>query len=81
MKIETVTGEMIKLSRWAGVSLSYVIECGRDWIAEIKIVDGAKLENNRRARVFVSKNPGVRQLMELAWERGALEIKCVVATV
>ena len=81
MKIQTVTGEVINLSRWAGVSLNYVIECGRDWIADVKIVDGAKRGNNRRARVFVSKNPGVRLLMELAWERRALEIKSVMATV
>jgi hypothetical protein len=75
MKVQTVTGEVIKLSRWAGVSLIYVIECGRDWVAEVKIVDGAKRVNNRRARVFVSKNPGISRLMELAWARGALEIK------
>jgi hypothetical protein len=75
MKVQTVTGEVIKLSRWAGLSLDYVIECGTDWVAEVKIVDGAKRANNRRARVFVSQNPGVAQLMELAWARGALEIK------
>lgn len=74
MKVQTLTGEVIKLSRWAGLSLDYVIECGTDWVAEVKIVDGAKRANNRRARVFVSQ---VRcsQLMELAWARGALEIK------
>ena len=75
MKIRTVTGEVIKPSRWAGVSLNFVMECGKDWIADVKIVDGAKRANNRRARVFVSQNPGVRQLMELAWERRALKIK------
>lgn len=75
MKVQTVTGEVIKLSRWAGLSLNYVVECGKDWIAEVKIVDGAKRANNRRARVFVSQNPSVAQLMELAWARGALEIK------
>lgn len=75
MKVHTVTGEVIKLSRWAGLSLNYVIECGKDWIADVKIVDGVKRANNRRARVFVSQNPGVAQLMELAWARGALEIK------
>jgi len=75
MNVQTVTGEVIKLSRWAGLSLHYVMECGTDWIAEVKFVDGSRPENNRRARVFVSKNPGVAQLMALAWERGALEIK------
>lgn len=70
MKVQTVTGEVIKLSRWAGLSLDYVIECGTDWVAEVKIVDGAKRANNRRARVFVSQNPGVAQLMELGWARG-----------
>lgn len=75
MKVHTVTGEVIRLSRWSGLWLNYVIECGTDWIAEIKTVDGAKRANNRRARVFVSQNPGVARLMELAWARRALEIK------
>ncbi len=57
------------------LTLSYVIECCTDWIAEVKFVDGKNRKNNRRARVFVSKNPGVATLMELASERGTLEIK------
>ena len=75
MKVHTVTGEVIKLSRCGGLCLNYGIECGHDWIADVQITDGAKPKNNRRARVFVSKNPGVAQLMSLAWERGALKIK------
>ena len=75
MKVETVTGEVIRLSQWASISLNYVIECGRDLIADVQIVDGAKRANNRRARVFASKNSGVARLLELAWERGALQIK------
>lgn len=77
MKLETVTGEIIKLSKRAGYSLNYVMECGRDWVADISIVDGVKLENHRKARVFASKNPGVANLMRLAHERGALMIKTV----
>ena len=75
MKVETVTGEVIKLSRWGGLCLNYVIECGHDWIADVQITDVARPKNNRSARVFVSKNSGVRRLMELAWEREALKIK------
>lgn len=75
VKITTVTGEIIKLSRWAGYSLNYVIECGQDWVADVSVVDGAKPENYRKARVFVSKNSGVANLMRLAHERRALVIK------
>jgi hypothetical protein len=75
MKIETVTGETIKLSRWAGYSLNYVLDCGRDLIADISITDGSKPENHRKARVFASKNLGVANLIRLAHERGALLIK------
>lgn len=77
MKLEMVTGETIKLSKWAGYSLNYVIECGRDLVADINITDGSKPENCRKARVFVSKNPGVGNLIQLAAERGALSIKSV----
>ena len=75
MKIETVTGEIIRLSKYSGLSLNYVVECGRDWVADVKLVDGAKPENNRCARVFVSKHAGVATLMELAHARGQLAIK------
>ena len=77
MKLTTVTGETIKLSKWAGYSLNYVMECGSDWIADISITDGAKPENYRKVRVFVSKNPGVENLMRLAHSRGDLVIKAV----
>ena len=77
MKIETVTGETIKLSKWAGYSLNYVMECGRDLVADISITDGSKPENHRKARVFASKNPGVANLIQLAHKRGALSIKSV----
>jgi hypothetical protein len=77
VKLETVTGEIVTLSEWAGYSLNYVIECGRDWVADISIVDGAKPENYRKARVFASKNPGVENLMRLAHSRGDLVIKAV----
>ena len=75
MKITTVTGEIIKLSRWAGCSLNYVIECGQDWVADVSVTDGARPENYRKARVFVSKNSGVANLMRLAQERRQLIIK------
>ena len=77
MKLEMVTGETIKLSKWAGYSLNYVMECGRDLVADINITDAVKPENYRKARVFVSKNPGVANLIQLADERGALLIKSV----
>ena len=75
MKITTVTGEIIKLSRWAGCSLNYVIECGQDWVADVSVTDGARPQNYRKARVFVSKNSGVANLMRLAHERRELIIK------
>lgn len=75
VKLKTVTGETILLSEWAGYSLDYVIECGQDWVADVSVTDGAKPENYRKARVFVSKNSGVSNLMRLAHERGELVIK------
>ena len=75
MKIRTVTGSTIKLGRFGGLWLRYVIPCGRDWIAEITIFDAGKPKTPNRARVFVSQNPGVATLMSLADSRGALEIK------
>lgn len=80
VKIETVTGESIRLGRYSGYSLNFVIQCGADWIAEVQIADGTKPANNRRARVFASKNPGVQMLMELAHARGELPIKTIGGT-
>jgi hypothetical protein len=60
--------------------LRYVIPCGRDWIAEIRIIDAGKPKTPNRARVFVSQNPGVATLMSLAHGRGALEIKSVAVS-
>ena len=77
MQLESVTGEIIELSEWGGYSLNYVIECGQDWVADVSIADGEKPENARKARLFVSKNPGVQLLMQLAHERGELAIKSV----
>ena len=78
MKLQTVTGEIIKLSKWSGYSLNYVIECGKDWIADVSICDGGKPTNTRRhARVFASQNSGVENLMALAHARGELVIKHV----
>lgn len=75
MKLETVTGENIELSDCAGYCLNFVVQCGQDWIAEISIHDGKFEKNHRSARVYVSKNPGVHNLMALAHERGELRIK------
>jgi hypothetical protein len=77
MKLQTVTGETIKLSKWGCYSLNYVIECGRDWVGDVSICDGAVAANHRKARVFVSENPGVKNLMELAYSRNELVIKTV----
>jgi hypothetical protein len=77
MKLEMVTGETINLSKWASYSLNYVMECGRDLVADISITDGSKPENHRKARVFASKNPGVANLIQLATESGTLSIKSV----
>ena len=75
MKIRTVTGSTIKFGRFGGLWLHYVIPCGRDWIAEIRIIDAGLRPTPNRARVFVSQNPGVAMLMRLAHSRGELEIK------
>jgi hypothetical protein len=75
VKLLTVTGEIIRLSRWAGCSLNYVIECGQDWVADVSLTDGVKPENHRKARVFASQNSGVANLMRLAHERRQLVIK------
>ena len=75
MKIRTITGSTIKLGRHGVLWLRYVIPCGRDWIAEIKIIDAGKPKTPNRARVFASQNPGVATLMSLAHSRGELEIK------
>jgi len=77
VKIHTVTGETIKLSRWSGCSLNYVMQCGNDWVADVSLVDGAVAGNNRHTRVFVSQNAGVKHLMGLAHSRGELVIKPV----
>jgi len=78
MNLQTVTGEIIKLSQWSGYSLNYIVQCGKDWIAHVSICDGATPANNRRhARVFASQNKGVEGLMALAHSRGALKIKHV----
>lgn len=77
MKLETVTGETIDLGEWAGYSLNFVTECGRDWVADVSVVDGANPQDNRKARVFASKNPGVQHLIQLAHERGELRIKSI----
>lgn len=77
MVLRTVTGETVQLSKWGGYSLNFVVACGKDWIADVSICDGAKPKNNRRARVFVSQNEGVASLMSLAHERGQLCIKHV----
>ena len=76
-KITTVTGETINLSKWAGYSLSYVMECGQDWIGHLLISDGMVKKNNRYARVFLSQNPGAQHLMALAHARGELVITSV----
>ena len=75
MKIRTVTGSTINLGGAGVVWLKYVIPCGRDWIAEIKIINVGRTKTPDRARVFVSQNPGVAVLMNLAHSRGELEIK------
>jgi hypothetical protein len=75
MKIRTVIGANIKLGRYGGYYLAYVMPCGRDWIAEIKIMDVGRPRTPNRARVYVSENPGVATLMNLAHERGQLDIK------
>jgi hypothetical protein len=77
VKLETVTGDVIQLSEWSGYSLNYVMECGKDWVADVSIADGGKPENYRKARVFTSKNPGVANLMRLAHERRGLVIKSI----
>lgn len=75
MKIRTVTGSTISLGKGGGLWLKYVIPCGDDWIAEIRIISGDHCQVPPRARVFVSQNPGVATLVSLAHERGKLEIK------
>ena len=75
MKLRTITGSTIKLGRFGGLWLKYVIPCGRDWVAEIRIIDAGHRRTPSRARVFVSQNPGVAMLMSLAHGRGELEIK------
>jgi hypothetical protein len=75
MKIRTVTSSTIKLSRFGGLWLQFVIPCGRDWVAEIRIIDVGHRQIPNRARVLVSQNPGVAMLMSLAHSRGELEIK------
>lgn len=77
MNLHTVTGETIKLSKWSSYCLNYVIECGRDWIGDVSIADGGVAKNNRKVRVFVSENSGVKDLMELAHSRKELVIKTV----
>ncbi len=75
MKIHTVTGSLIKLGKAGGLWLQYVIPCGHDWIAEIRIIDAGKPKTPTRARVFVSQNPGVAMLIGLAHDRGELAMK------
>jgi len=75
MRIRTVTGATIKLGRYGGLWLNYVMPCGHDWVAEIRIIDVGRPQTPKRARVFVSQNPGVATLMGLAHSRGELEIK------
>jgi len=58
-----------------GLLCNNVMECGRDWVAEIRIVDGGNSETPKRAPVFVSENPDVALLMNLAHSRRELEIK------
>jgi hypothetical protein len=77
MKIRTVTGAILKLGAHGGLWLRYVIPCGRDWVAEIQIIDVGRPKTPKSARVFVSENPGVATLMNLAHSRGKLEIKSV----
>ncbi len=74
MTITTVSGKEIKLSKCSGYSLNYVIQCGKDWIADISMLDGKIAKNNKKARVFVSQNSGVATLMSLAMNRGELKI-------
>lgn len=75
MKIQTVTGETVKLSRFSGLTLNFVSPCGHDWVADVSLMDGKIPKNNRRARVYVSKHPGVAVLMGLAMNRKQLLIK------
>ncbi len=77
MKIRTVTGASINLSEFSVLWLRYVIPCGQDWIAEVQLCDIARPKNPRGARVFVSQNPGVAILMNLAHSRGELQIKSI----
>jgi hypothetical protein len=65
-RLETVAGEQILLSRYAGFHLDYVIECGSDLIAQVCIADAQIPSNNRKARVYVSRHPGVALLVDLA---------------
>jgi len=74
MKVKTVTGESIRLSGLDCLTLQFVIPCGQDYIAEVQLYSGNRSETSRRARVFVSENPGVATLMDLAIRSGDLKI-------
>ena len=74
MTLETVTGEHIRLSRYAGFHLQYAMDCGSDLIAQVCIVDAEIPANNRTARVYASRHEGVALLVHLARERGELKL-------
>lgn len=75
MNLRTVTGATIRLGKYGGLWLDYVLPCGNDWIAEIKLMNVGRRQTPNRARVFVSENPGVATLMNLAHQRGELSIR------
>ncbi|HSA11572.1 MAG TPA: hypothetical protein P5205_14490 [Candidatus Paceibacterota bacterium] len=75
MQVTTVTGETIRFSRWGALALNHVIECGHDWVANVSVIDGKKQKNSRRVHVFVSRNPDVAHLMQLALQRHDLNIQ------
>jgi hypothetical protein len=79
MKIRTVTGATIRLSKHSALWLDYVIPCGRDWVAEVKLIDVGRPRNPSHARVFTSENLGVATLMSLAHQRGQLKIRTLQA--
>ena len=75
MNIRTVTGATIRLGKYGGLWLDYVLPCGNDWIAEIKLVDVGRRKTPSREQVFVSQNPGVATRINLAHQRGDLAIQ------
>jgi hypothetical protein len=66
MQIRTVTSATLKLGRYGGLWLNYVMPCGHGWIAEIGIIDVGRPQTPKRARGLVSQNPGVATLMRKA---------------